>query len=113
MRMTNSMNKARQRFEARGSFSLNLQGYLRRRSASWQKCPEGRRKPSTKTRVAELPASKRTDLLGATIDDPAAVSRRRGRTPGSTGLAAGGEQGMPINAFSREPEKSGYNRSSR
>lgn len=113
MRMTNSMNKARQRFEAWGSFSLIRRGYPPGRSASVQKCPKGRRKPSTKTHVAELPASKRTDLLGATIDDPAAVSRRRGRTPGSIGLAAGGEQGMPINAFSREPEKSGYNRSGR
>ena len=113
MRMTNSMNKARQRFEAWGSFSLIRRGYPPGRSASGQKCPEGRRKPSTKTHVAELFAPKSTDLLDATIDDRAKVSLFAGRSLGSIGLAADGERVMPINAFGREPEKSGYNRSSR
>ena len=111
MRMTNSMNKARQRFEAWGKAQPEPAGIPAGEICLLTVMSGGKAETANSKPVSQqLHASKGTTLPGATIDGLPTVSRRQERTLlRDNGLAAVMPEGMPPNAPCLEPEKSGYN----
>ena len=109
MHMTNSMNKARQRFEAWGIFQLEPVRIPTGEICGPAEMPSRKTETVNKTLMSQqLFASKGTELPGAAIDAHGVRITLRG-----AGLATGMTEGMPANALDLEAKKFVYNGSLR
>ena len=107
--MTNSMNKACQRFEAWGNAQLEPAGIPVGKICQRTVMSVGRRKPPTANSCRKTACIKRYNPSGRNNRRPFIGQPVYGKNPVGYRFGRRYDTGMPPNASCLEPEKSGYN----